>query len=93
MLVQESLDSWSVVEEQIKKNSYPRINWRAIFGMSLTRVVARFRACGLSPDLTFETLCFEHPEFSDEMKRRLKIGVCARFGEMGTAIKEHERVR
>lgn len=79
---------WNIIEEQKKLNKQPRINWKAILGMSLTRAIARFKAAGLSTDLTYKTICYEHPELTDEMKRKLKIGIAARFGEMGTAQSE-----
>lgn len=87
------LTSWDVVEEQMEKNKMPRINWKALLGMSLTRAVARFKAAGLDGDLIYKTLIFEHPELTDEMKRRLKIGVAARCGEMATSQSELKKMR
>lgn len=83
---------WPIVEKEMEKNQQPRINWKAIIGMSLTRAIARFKAAGLTADMTYDTLLFENPNLTQEMKRRLRIGVCARFGEMSTAQSELKKV-
>ncbi len=80
--------NWDIVEEQKKLNNRPRINWKAILGMSLTRAIARFKAAGLNADMTYKTICLEHPELSEEMIRKLRIGVAARYGEMATSQSE-----
>lgn len=86
--IQEDLLNWDFVKKQIDKNTYPRINWRDLIGMSLTRACAKFKAVGLTSLQAYDILCSEHPNWSNEVKRRLKIGVAARFGEMGTSQKE-----
>jgi hypothetical protein len=84
----------NVVKPEIERNTYPRINWRAFFkGLSLTRVIAKFKAAGLNASQTYDTLVYENPTFSEEVKRRLKIGVAARFGEMKTAQSELKKVK
>lgn len=94
MQTEENLNkTWEFINEQIERNKTSRINWKPIFKMSLTRVCAKFKAAGLSSEQTFDAICFEHPEFSEEMKRRLKIGVFARFGEMNTEMKEMNKVK
>lgn len=89
----QKLNHWQVVEEQIERNQQPRINWKPLLGMSLTKAVARFRAAGLTAKQTLDALYFEHPELTEEAKRRLKIGVCARFGEMGSVESELKKAR
>ena len=84
---------WELVEQQIKRNTKPRINWKALIGMSLTRAIARFKAAGLNAEQTYNSLVFEHPDWSDEIKRRLQIGVAARFGEMATSQSELKKVK
>ena len=84
---------WELVEEQIKKNSYPRINWKPLLNMSLTRAIAKFKAAGLNAEQAYKILVFEHPDWSDEVKRRLKIGIAARFGEMATSQSELKKVK
>lgn len=82
-----------VIEPEIRRNKYPRVNWKALLGMSLTRAVAKCKAAGLNAEQTFKTLEYENPKFSDELLRRMKIGVVARFGEMGTSQSELKRVK
>lgn len=80
--------NWDLVEEQISINTKDRFNWREYFGISLTRVIARLKAQGLNSDEVYSELCKTHPDLSVELKRRLKIGCAARFGEIATAESE-----
>lgn len=82
------LNHWAVVNEAIANNHRERLNWKALLGMSLNRAVAKFKAQGYNAAQTLEALNISHPEWDSETRRRLKIGVCARFGEMETAQKE-----
>ena len=84
-MVQKNLFDWSVVEEQIKINKQPRLDWNKLIGMTLTKACAMFKASGLNAEQSYNILILEHPDWSHEIKRRLKIGVCARFGEMKTS--------
>lgn len=79
---------WYIVEEQINLNKQKRINWVTVLGMSLTKAVAKFKMGDLPAEFCYEEICKTHLELTDEMKRRLKIGICARYGEMGTALGE-----
>jgi hypothetical protein len=83
--------NWAVVEEQIQNNKSYRIKWKAYLGMTLTRAVARLKTQGLNSDEIFAQICKAHPEFPAELTRRLRIGVAARMGEMGTADSERNR--
>lgn len=87
----EKLNHWEVVQEAISKNRQPRMHWQSILKMSLTRAVARFKAAGMTAEQTIKAIEFEHPDLTDEARRRLKIGVCARFGEAGTHISEFRK--
>jgi hypothetical protein len=80
--------SWQIVEEAKRRNSQDRINWKQILGVTLTREVARLKAEGLNPERAYGVIVNAHPELTAEQKRRLLIGVAARFGEMGTAESE-----
>lgn len=83
------LRPWLATQEQIKKNKQPRINWKPLLnGNSLNRACYRFSVAGLDAEQTFRILKYEHPEFSQEMLRRLEIGINARFSELGTAKSE-----
>lgn len=87
-MTQQQLFGWQVIEKQIEINKQQRLNWKQIIGMSLTRACARFKAAGYDAKKTYEILCFEHEDWSDEVRRRLYIGINARFGEMGTSQDE-----
>ena len=87
---QQSLNNhfdWGVVENAMQHNTRDRFNWKLYLGMSLTRAVAKLRYEGLTAEQTYYELLKTHPELNEELRRRLKIGVCARFGEMGTVEK------
>lgn len=88
----ESLEYWQHVEEQIARNKQPRFNWKAVLGMSLTRKIARYKAAGMTVEQTIKAINEDVPGLTEEAQRRLKIGVCARFGEMGTAQSELRKV-
>ena len=98
---QKQLNTWQdVVQVQIDRNTYPRINWKAIIrnkstgrGISLTAWCARFQEAGLTAEQTLNTLILEYPELTEEARRRAWIGICARFGEHKTHIREHEKVK
>ena len=81
---------WEEIDKQIERNTQERINWKKYLNMSLTKAVAKYRAAGCDADITYNSIINEHPELTTEEKRRLKIGVCARFGEMETAQKATE---
>lgn len=78
---QSSLLNWAVVKEQIQRNRTPRLNWKIMIGMSLNAAVAKFRSAGVGPDLMYSVMVMDHPEWTYETRRRLQIGICARYGE------------
>ena len=80
------------LDKNILRNELPRFSWSRMFGISLTKYVARLRAEGLDASQTFRIIIYENPNLTTEEKRRLKIGVSARFGEMKSAEKEKERM-
>jgi len=92
-MAQTDLNVWEVVKEQIQVNRKSRINWKDVFGETLTKVVASHRAQGLNALFTLAALCGKYPGMSEELKRRLKIGVCARFGEMKSEENAHIKVK
>lgn len=89
----DKLDVWRVINEQIEKNRQARINWKRVFGMSLSKYVARCKAQGLSPLQTLDKAITENAGLSDEAKKRLKIGICARFGEINSEMEEYIKVK
>jgi len=62
-----------------------RVDWPSILGKKLTAVVSSLRARGLSKAEVFDCITSEYPGLSDELRRRLVIGIRARMGEMRTA--------
>ena len=79
---------WEVVNEQREINTKERIDWTPILKMSLSKATARFKAAGLTPEQTYNAICFEHPELDTEAKRKMWIGINARCGEMNSEQKE-----
>lgn len=89
-MVEQNLNNyfnWNVVEKEIQRNTIKRFNWKLYLGHSLTSCIAKLREQGLDAEETYHELIKTHPDLNEELKRRLKIGVCARFGEMGTVEK------
>jgi len=84
----QTLDGWQVVEEEVKRSKILRVNWKEIFGMSLTKKIAELKASGFALEETLDILK-STPGLNGELKRRIKIGVCARYGE----IKSEEKAR
>lgn len=86
-LMQQSLSEWEVINEQIQRSKISRINWKHIFNESLTQVVARYYAKGHDATETYDLIKKRLSNMqitNQELLRKLKIGVCARFGEMNT---------
>lgn len=88
-------DEYEVVDYQIKRSNIPRINWKAIFGESLTKVVAEYYAKGNTAPETYtkiEQRLKDMAITNTEILRKLKIGVCARFGEIRSETNKIKRV-
>ena len=75
--------NWNLVKEQMTLNKKDRFDWKKIIGMSLTRAVAKLKEQNLTPEQIYEELSITF-KLSDELKRRLKIGIAARIGESKT---------
>jgi len=83
--------NWDIVEQQMKLNKSYRIKWKAYYGMSLTRLIAQLKAQGLSQNQTYERILSLQPDLPSELKRRLQIGIAARFGETATYDSEKKK--
>lgn len=77
--------TWEVVEKEIERNTSDRINWKEYLNMSLSKAINLIRANGMDADFCYNELCKVHPEFTYEMKRKLRIGISARYGEQKSA--------
>lgn len=86
-------DEYDVVAGQIGNSKIARINWVAIFGETLTKIVAEYYAKHYNPVETYEDIKKKMADMSitnPELLRRLKIGICARFGEIRS---ENKRIK
>ena len=97
---------WDVIREQIERSKIKRIPWKKYFGRSLTKEIAELYALGYNAEEAFNMLriALDNVKALDEICRNgwnrdkvlnnLKIGVCARFGEIkseGRTIKEIQK--
>lgn len=83
--------NWDLVEEQKKINTHKRLNWKLLFGKSLTRVIAEYKAQGLNQDEVFAVITSKYG-LTDDAMRRLRIGVAARFGEINSEQSAKEQL-
>lgn len=74
---------WARIRKEIKQSSTDRLSWTKILGMSLNRKVAILKGLNWNSDEVYASIVREHPSLPNEAKRRLKIGVAARYGEQG----------
>jgi hypothetical protein len=75
----------SVLSSEIKRNQSGRIDWRRYLGETLTKKVAFHYAKGKDAVETYKELSKVLQDKGikdDDIFRRMKIGVCARFGEI-----------
>ena len=89
---QNSFNEYDIIKEQIDRSKIHRLNWNNIFNETLTKKVAGNYANGKTAEETYHILveelkgmCITNPE----ILRRLKIGVCDRFGEIKS---EHKKI-
>lgn len=88
-------DVWEIIKSQIEKSKIKRYSWDLILGESLTKTILRHKMKGLSAIETYHII-IEHPmvekitKFFPDQKERLqekiKISVCARYGENNSAL-------
>lgn len=91
-----TFDEYEVVKEQIDRSKIPRVNWKAIFQETLTKVVAGYYAKGHTAESAYLDIVARLKNQSidnPELLRRLKIGVCARFGEIKSESHKIRQVR
>jgi len=74
--------NWDLVENQKKINKGDRLNWKEVLGITLTKVVANLKSKGYNSNKVYDYICNKYPTLTSEHKRRLKIGIAARFGEI-----------
>ena len=96
----EKIDVWETIKNQIERNLRKRFNWKLILGDTLTKVVLRLKMSGASPteayiDIINKPILLQiketFPGTYEDMCEKIKIGVCARYGENEQAIKLFNR--
>ena len=80
--------NWNVVEDNIARNKNYRVCWRAYLGNSLTRIIGRCKAMNYTAEQTYKYCIDKQPDLPQELKRRLIIGIAARYGEAATIESE-----
>lgn len=84
-------ETWGAVEEQIQRSRIRRINWRGIFGTTLTKAILSLMREGKTADQCAEILCKKICEQTGEITelqlKNLRISVCARYAEAKTEAK------
>lgn len=88
----ERFDEYEVVNKEIESSREVRINWKKVLGETLTKITAEQYAKGRTPVEAYELIkqrLISEGYNNDELLRKLKIGVCARFGEIRS---EHSKI-
>lgn len=84
-------DEYEIVNDQINRSKIPRLNWKLVFGETLTKIVAEYYANKKTPIEAYEDIKVKLANMSitsPELLRRLKIGVCSRYGEIRSERKK-----
>lgn len=91
-----NFDYWEEVNKKIEINKSFRYSWKRIFGQTLTSLILTYKNQGLTAIETFLVICSmeqireatkHFPGIAEDMKDKIKISVCARYGEQQTASK------
>ena len=84
-----AFSEWQQTEKNIEKNRQKRVNWRAVFGMSLTKYITLLKNKGLSSEEIIHGIT-RRLEFngikSERLTKLIKISVNARFAEQDAAF-------
>jgi predicted nucleic acid-binding Zn ribbon protein len=82
---------WAIIRKEIKRSKIKRISWKKTLGMSLNKKVAILKGIGMDSQMVYQNILSEKSGLNYEQKRRLKIGICARFGEQGIVDNVNKR--
>ena len=88
-----AFDEYEVIKHEIDRSKISRVNWKALFGESLTKVVAAYVAKEYTAEAAYNDIVARLARIdvnNPELLRRLKIGVSARFGEIRS---ESDKIR
>lgn len=94
-MVQTNLNNeWTIVNKEINKNKLNRFNWKLIFGKSLSKIVAYNKIKGLTTEETYSKILRDYPFliYEEELKKRLWIGINARFAETNSMLNEVKNI-
>lgn len=88
-----NMTHWEIINEQVQRTKIRRINYKAIFGKTLTAYITDLRLQGLNSTQT-EYVIVEHLKRlhcnTPELVRRIQISISARYGEQESAAKRYE---
>jgi hypothetical protein len=76
---------WEETEKRIQHGKIDRFQWQNYLGEPLTKLIARLKAQGMEKEQVYGNIITAYPALTEELKRRLEIGISARFGEIKTA--------
>lgn len=85
------MDEHDVVQTEMDRNTGKRVTWKTLIGSSLTKLVAGHYAEGKTAEETYneiQKLMISKGITDDDLFRRMKIGVCARRGEIKSETNE-----
>jgi len=78
---------WEVINGEIERNRGERINWRGVFGVSLSKVAADFYAAGEPWEYCF-SVCVDKAAdcgIKDfDSLRKLKVSICSMYAKKKT---------
>lgn len=89
-MTQSNLNNWDVVNQQINLSKIKRINYKEIFGKSLTEKITELKVKGIKSAEAIKILndeAIKNGYIDISLFNRIKISVCSRYAEQGTAIK------
>lgn len=93
---EEHISEWSIINAQIKRSKIFRINWKELFGKTLTKKVSELYAKGYTNKEAYQALSNELAWKGISARKyyeNLKIGVAARFGEIKSESNEIKKVK
>ena len=68
-------------KQKAEANTAHRLNWRKLFGTSLTNKITQLKQQGYTINETYQQIINEFPFLTTEAKERLRISISARYAE------------
>jgi len=91
----EQPEPWKFIQKQITRSHIKRFKWQSIFGCTLTKAILTLKMQNKTAEETIDTLINDptlltldanNPNFADELRRKIKISVYARYGENNSSL-------